>query len=68
MISNDAELDVTLQRIARFEAQVVHLRNLEASSANYHSAASGFLREIDRMQFEIREYLSKHPPEQNAAR
>ena len=34
-------------------------RNLE----NYHAAASGFLAEIDRMQLDVREYLSLHPAE-----
>ena len=32
----------------------------------YHAAASGFLTEIDRMQLEVREYLSLHPAEIDA--
>jgi hypothetical protein len=63
MIANDHELKVTLERIARFQAQVTHLRNTETNPANYHAAASGFLAEIDRMQLEVREYLSLHPQE-----
>jgi len=63
MIANDQELKVTLERIARFQAQVAHLRNTESNPANYHAAASGFLAEIDRMQLEVREYLSLHPQE-----
>ncbi len=63
MIANDHELHVTLERIARFQAQVAHLRTVEANVANYHAAASGFLAEIDRMQLEAREYLSLHPTE-----
>jgi hypothetical protein len=63
MITNDHELHVTLERIARFQAQVAHLRQVEAHTANYHAAASGFLAEIDRMQLEVREYLSTHPTE-----
>jgi hypothetical protein len=63
MIANDHELHVTLERIARFQAQVAHLRTVEANVANYHAAASGFLAEIDRMQLEVREYLSLHPTE-----
>jgi hypothetical protein len=63
MIANDQELQVTLERIARFQAQVAHLRKVETSPANYHSAVSGFLAEIDRMQLEVREYLSVHPSE-----
>src|SRR5947209_982233 len=42
MIANDQELQVTLERIARFQAQVAHLRKTETSPANYHAAASGF--------------------------
>lgn len=63
MITNDQELQVTLDRIARFQAQVAHLRNTESNPANYRAAASGFLAEIDRMQLEVREYLSVHPRE-----
>jgi hypothetical protein len=63
MIANDNELKVTLERIARLQAQVAHLRNTESNPANYHAAASGFLAEIDRMQLEVREYLSLHPRE-----
>ena len=61
MIANDQELKVTLDRIARFQAQVAHLRKTESIPANYHAAVSGFLAEIDRMQLEVREYLSLHP-------
>ena len=63
MITNDQELQVTLDRIARFQAQVTHLRKTETNPANYHASASGFLAEIDRMQLEVREYLSLHPAE-----
>ena len=63
MIANNRELQVTLERIARFQAQVAHLRQVEAHPANYHAAASGFLAEIDRMQLDVREYLSTHPTE-----
>jgi hypothetical protein len=63
MIANDQELDVTLERISRFQAQLAHLRKVETNPVNYHRAASGFLAEIDRMQLEVREYLSIHPAE-----
>lgn len=63
MIHNDHELQVTRERIARFEDQVAHLRKVEINPANYHASASGFLAEIDRMQLEVREYLSLHPAE-----
>jgi hypothetical protein len=67
MIANDQELRVSLERIARFQAQITHLRNTEANPANYHASTSGFLAEIDRMQLEVREYLSLHPREVAAA-
>ncbi|MEO6808644.1 MAG: hypothetical protein ABI353_05980 [Isosphaeraceae bacterium] len=63
MISNDRELQVTLDRLARLQAQVSHLRKTEMNPANYRASASGFLSEIDRMQLEVREYLSVHPAE-----
>ena len=63
MIQNDHELQVTRERIARFEDQVAHLRQVETNPANYHTSSSGFLAEIDRMQLEVREYLSLHPAE-----
>lgn len=63
MIANDRELDVTLDRIAKFQRQVAHLRKVETNPRNYHASVSGFLAEIDRMQLEVREYLSLHPAE-----
>lgn len=61
MIVNDQELKVTLERIARFQEQVAQLRRVESNPDNYHGAVSGFLAEIDRMQLDVREYLSIHP-------
>ena len=63
MIANDQELNVTLERINQFQLQVAHLRKVETNPANYHTAVGGFLAEIDRMQLEVREYLSIHPSE-----
>ncbi len=67
MIANDQELQVTLERIARFQAQITHLRNTEANPENYRASSSGFLAEVDRMQLEVREYLSLHPRDLRAA-
>jgi len=58
MINNDLELQVTLERVRRFQKQLAHLRQVEKNPANYQASASGFLAEIDRMQLEVREYLS----------
>jgi hypothetical protein len=67
MIANDQELRVTLERIARFQEKVSHLRRMETNPANYRSSAAGFLAEIDRMQLEVREYLLRHPSEMERA-
>jgi hypothetical protein len=47
-----------LERIRHFQAQLAHLRKVETNPVNYRLSASGFLAEIDRMQLEVREYLS----------
>ncbi len=61
MIKNDQELEVTLERIRHFQAQLRHLRKTERNPTNYRLSASGFIAEIDRMQLEVREYLSLLP-------
>jgi len=66
MITNDQEFETTLERIARFQQQVAHLRRVENNPVNYKSASSGFLAEIDRMQLDVREYLSLLPAERAA--
>ena len=40
---------------------------MEANPVNYRLAVSGFLAEIDRMNLEVREYLSLLPSELEAA-
>ena len=67
MIANDLELKASLERIRHLQSQVAHLRQVETNPANYHLSASGFLEEIDRMQLEVREYLSLHPGELKAS-
>jgi hypothetical protein len=61
MIKNDQELEATLDRIKHFQAQVRHLRETETNQTNFRMSSSGFLTEIDRMQLEVREYLSSLP-------
>jgi hypothetical protein len=61
MISDDRQLQTTLERIVWFQRQVTHLRKTETNPVNYQAAVSGFLAEIDRMQLEVREYLSSLP-------
>jgi hypothetical protein len=67
MIANDQQLQTTLDRIARFQQQVAHLRKTETNPVSYRAAVSGFLAEIDRMQLEVREYLSVLPMEKVGA-
>jgi len=50
MINTEAEMELTLARIRRFQAQVAHLRKVETNPVNYRLSVSGFLAEIDRMQ------------------
>jgi hypothetical protein len=63
MIANDLELETTLERIIWLQKQVAHLHRTETNPVNYRAAASGFLAEIDRMQLEVRDYLSFLPTE-----
>lgn len=63
MIGDDQELRVTMGRIAKFQWQLANLRQTENNPANYHASMSGFIAETDRMQLEVREYLSLHPAE-----
>jgi hypothetical protein len=63
MISNDQELQVTLERIAYFQRQVRHLRQVETNPVNYRLSVKGYLAELDRMNLEVRDYLWLHPSE-----
>lgn len=65
MIKNDQELQGTLNRIERFRRQVIHLRQVESDPTTYKLSAGGFLAEIERMNFEVYEYLSLHPSDLN---
>jgi hypothetical protein len=66
MIQNDHELEVTQERLLRFERQVAQIRKSESNAENYRLSASGLLAEIDRMTLEIRDYLWSHPAEPSA--
>ena len=63
MLKNDQELEVTLERIRYFQQQVEKLRQVETNPQNYRLSAGGYLAEIDRMNLQVREYLSLHPAE-----
>ncbi len=63
MIRNDQELEATKERIRYFQNQVEKLRQVETHPQNYRLSAGGYLADIDRMNLEVREYLSLHPSE-----
>lgn len=63
MIKNDIELEATKERIIRFWQMVDAIRQGEDNPQSYRSSAGGFLAEIDKMNREVREYLSIHPSE-----
>ena len=67
MITNEQQLQTTLERITWFQNQAIHLRKTESNPVNYRAAVSGFLAEIDRMQLEVREFLSFLPKEKVGA-
>lgn len=63
MIRNDQEFEAMKERIRYFQQQVEKLRQVETNAQNYRLSAGGYLAEIDRMNLEVREYLSLHPSE-----
>jgi hypothetical protein len=63
MIRNEHELEATKEHINYFQQQVEKLRYVETNPQNYRLSASGYIAEIDRMNLEVREYLSLHPSE-----
>jgi len=58
MIKNDIDLSVILERIRQLQDQLAFLRKTEKNPVNYRLSSSGFIAEVDRMQLEVREYLS----------
>lgn len=66
MIQNDTELQAAQERILRFERFLAEARKTEPAS-NYIALAEGYLSEIDKMQAEIRVYLSRVPERVEAA-
>lgn len=67
MIANDQQLQTTLERIKWFQEQVAHLWRTETNPQNYRASVAGFLAEIDRMQLDVREYLSFLPADRAGA-
>jgi hypothetical protein len=59
MIANDAELKGARERIAYFEDLLSQMR-VAASPELFPSMASGYRAEIEKMQREVMEYLTRH--------
>lgn len=59
MIANDAELKGTRSRIAYFEDLLAQMR-VAAPADLFPSMASGYRAEIEKMQREVLEYLTRH--------
>ena len=62
MIQNDQELDVTRERIAYFERLLRELR-VTAKPQEFPAVASGYRAEIERMQRDVLNYLTRHASE-----
>ena len=67
MIQNDQELDGTNQRIAYFQRLLAQLR-VTATPEEFPLVASGYRAEIERMQGEVLDYLTRHVSEPTPAR
>ena len=56
MSTNDQELQVTQERIARFQQWLMQIRRA-ARPDEFEAVASGYRLEIERMQAEVLDYL-----------
>ena len=61
MISNDQELAVTRERVAKLERLLDELRK-SARPEEWPALSSGYRLEIERMQVEILDYLVESTP------
>ena len=59
MIDNDEELNGTRARIAYFEDLLAQMR-VSAKPDLFPAMASGYRAEIEKMQSEVLEYLTRH--------
>ena len=62
MIQNDTELKTSQQRIAYFQDLLLQLR-VKASAEEFSLVSSGYRTEIEKMQEEVLEYLTRHVSE-----
>ena len=62
MIQNDKELKTSQERIAYFQNLLLQLR-VQATSEEFSLVSSGYRAEIEKMQVEVLEYLTRHASE-----
>lgn len=62
MIQNDKELKTSQQRIAYLQDLLLQLR-VRASAEEFPFVSSGYRSEIEKMQAEVLEYLTRHVSE-----
>jgi hypothetical protein len=62
LIPNDVELEGTKERIAYFQRLLAQLR-VTASPQEFPLVAGGYRAEIERMQAEVLDYLTRHASE-----
>jgi hypothetical protein len=67
MFANDAELKGTQDRIAYFEDLLAQMRQA-ANPELFPSMASGYRSEIEKMQKEVLEFLTRHASQSPPAR
>lgn len=67
MIANDDELKGTRTRITQFEDLLAQMR-VAASPELFPSMASGYRAEIEKMQREVLEYLTRHVSQTSPAK
>ena len=59
MIANDQQLAASQERIAYFQSLLAQFR-VSASPEEFPAMASGYRAEIEKMQKEVLEYLTRH--------
>jgi hypothetical protein len=59
MIANDQELAASQERIAYFQSLLAQFR-VSTSPEEFPAMASGYRAEIEEMQKEVLEYLTRH--------
>jgi hypothetical protein len=62
MIKSDQELSTTQERIAYFQQLLAQLR-VTSTPEEFPLVASGYRCEIERMQAEVLDYLTRHATE-----